>query len=53
MDMTPRGYLSMERFQGRNGFLGKIRFDSLWAWVGLYDPCLLTHPCRAGALRGA
>ena len=42
--MTPRGYLAMERFQGYDGFLGMIRFDNLWVWVGLMALVLLRLP---------
>ena len=44
--MTPRGYLAMERFQGYDGFLGMIRFDNLWVWVGLTALVLLRLPVR-------
>ncbi len=44
--MAPRGYLVMERFQGYDGFLGMIRFDNLWVWVGLAALVLLRFPLR-------
>ena len=44
--MTPRGYLAMERFQGYDGFLGMIRFDDLWVWVGLMALVLLRLPLQ-------
>ncbi len=48
MDMTPRGYLAMERFQGYDGFLGMIRFDNLWVWVGLLALVLARLPLHIG-----
>ena len=42
--MAPRGYLIMDRFQGYDGFLGTIRFDNLWVWVGLAALILLRFP---------
>ena len=42
--MAPRGYLIMERFQVYEGFLGMIRFDNLWVWVGLAALILLRFP---------
>ncbi|MBR3108759.1 MAG: hypothetical protein IKH30_16485 [Clostridia bacterium] len=44
--MTPRGYLAMERFQDSGGFLGMIRFDDLWVWVGLMALVLLRLPLQ-------
>ncbi len=41
-----RGNLYQPRFQGYDGFLGMIRFDNVWLWVGLAVLVLLRFPLR-------
>ena len=41
-----QGNLYQPRFQGYDGFLGMIRFDNVWLWVGLAVLVLLRFPLR-------
>ena len=40
------GNIYQPRFQGYDGFLGMIRFDNVWLWVGLAVLVLLRIPLR-------